>query len=273
MRLKSFTSLTKFFCLMSLLLVGCKQSVDASETLDAALDAQVADWIAPPTQADIARLLASGSSYSDYSTCTDKPKVCDRSDKSGKMQLPGKAILLAMRSNQAKYSTPGQVDYMKNCLTTGYPPRHWNDIQIHYYCSFSYDSKVRQCYSGALVGLKKLRVEAFQACIKKVAVSPQEAVVSMEGTPFKDAIDAFELDVGQRNQAELFQYIMFAATWAFDEVQTQKVINAFYDVQNAADPASCAKRPLRTEDLNDGKHCLADKEYKTGDLSVRPVGR
>jgi hypothetical protein len=72
-----------------------------------------------------------------------------------------------------------------------------------------------------------------------------------------------------KTQPQIFQYVMFGQTHAFNHEQEQAIINAFYGVKNPADPKECRlKRPRRTEDPTDGTHCLVNKT-----MQQRLVGR
>ena len=72
-----------------------------------------------------------------------------------------------------------------------------------------------------------------------------------------------------KTQPQIFQYVMFGQTHAFNHEQEQAIINAFYGVKNPADRNECRlKRPRRTEDPADGTHCLVNKT-----MSVRLVGK
>jgi allophanate hydrolase subunit 2 len=72
-----------------------------------------------------------------------------------------------------------------------------------------------------------------------------------------------------QTQPQIFQYVMFGQTHAFNHEQEQAIINAFYDVKNPADRRECRlKRPRRTEDPSDGTHCLVNKT-----MAVRLVGK
>jgi hypothetical protein len=72
-----------------------------------------------------------------------------------------------------------------------------------------------------------------------------------------------------KTQPQIFQYVMFGQTHAFNHEQEQAIINAFYGVKNPADATECRlKRPRRTEDPTDGTHCLVNKT-----MHQRLVGR
>jgi hypothetical protein len=138
---------------------------------------------------------------------------------------------------------------MRECLKTNYAPTNWSDITIHYYCQMS---KPRACYTYAVSGkstppgVKYARVDAYRGCA--------------EGR----LTEAADFAYVATTQPLVFQYVMFGQTHAFDHEQEQAIINAFYGVQNPADRRECAqKRPRRTEDPNDGTHCLVNKFMST----------
>lgn len=211
----------------------------------------VSDWRAVPTQGELDKLIANPINdpnfpYNDYRP--DAPAA--------NLDLPGAAILAAMNESADIYGSrgPGQpkhtdqgYNYMTGCLTTGYAPTNWSDITIHYYCQMS---KPRACYTYALSGkstggVKFARPAAYQGCATgKLSESADFAFVT-------------------KTQPQIFQYVMFGQTNAFNHEQQQAIINAFYGVKNPADPKECRlKRPRRTEDPTDGTHCLADKTMK-----------
>jgi hypothetical protein len=207
----------------------------------------VADWIPVPTQDDLDKLVAKpinnpSSPYTDY-----RPNA-----PAANLDLPGAAILAAMNASadvfgsrlagQPKHTDEGYKN-LTGCLKTGFAPKHWSDITIHYYCMMS---KPRACYtyalSGKSTGAKLPRPKAYQGCAGGVLPN---------GADF-----AFVA----KTQPQVFQYVMFGQTHAFNHEQEQAVINAFYGVKNPADRNECRqKRPLRTEDPSDGTHCLVNK--------------
>jgi hypothetical protein len=208
----------------------------------------VADWIAVPSQDDLDKLAASpindpNSPYTDY-----RPKA-----PAANLDLPGAAILAAMNKSADIYGSrgpgqPGHTDqgykYLTGCLKTGFAPTNWSDITIHYYCMMS---KPRACYtyalSGKSTGRKLPRPVAYKGCA---------AGTLPNGPDFAEFVP--------KTQPEVFQYVMFGQTHAFNHEQEQAIINAFYGVKNPADRNECRlKRPRRTEDPNDGTHCLVNK--------------
>jgi len=210
----------------------------------------VADWIKAPTQDELDRLAANPINdpkypYTDYR----------RNAPAANLDLPGAAILAAMNSSADSYGSrrPGQPKHTNDgysnlmaCLQTGYAPTHWSDITLHYYCQMS---KPRECYTYALAGqstpsgVKYSRLKAYQGCAGGTLLDAADFVAFVPNT-----------------QPEIFQYVMFGQTHAFNHEQEQAIINAFYGVSNPADPDECkAKRPLRTEDPTDGTHCLVNK--------------
>jgi peptidoglycan hydrolase-like protein with peptidoglycan-binding domain len=217
----------------------------------------VMDWIPAPTQDDLDKLAANpindpGSPYTDY-----RPNA-----PAANLDLPGAAILAAMntsadifgsrRAGQPKHTNDG-YNYLTGCLKTNYAPTNWPDIAIHYYCQMS---KPRACYTYALSGkstggVKVPRPKAYQGCA--AGALPQAA----------------DFVFVTKTQPQIFQYVMFGQTHAFNHEQEQAIINAFYGVTNPADRNECRlKRPRRTEDPNDGTHCLVNKA-----MSVRLVGK
>jgi Putative peptidoglycan binding domain len=208
----------------------------------------VADWIPAPTQDQLDMLMAKsandpGSPYTDY-----RPNA-----PAANMELPGAAILAAMntsadifgsrRAGQPKHTDQG-YKYVTGCLKTNFAPTDWSDIAIHYYCQMS---KPRACYTYALSGkstrgVELSRLRAYQGCA--AGTLPQSADFSFVA----------------KTQPQIFQYVMFGQTNAFNHEQEQAIINAFYGVKDPADRNECrVKRPRRTEDPIDGTHCLVNK--------------
>jgi Putative peptidoglycan binding domain len=216
----------------------------------------VADWMPAPTQDELDKLVAKrvndpSSPYTDY-----RPNA-----PAANLDLPGAAILAAMntsadiygsrRAGQPKHTDEGYKN-LTGCLKTTFAPTHWPDIAIHYYCQMS---KPRACYtyalSGKSTGTKLARPKAYQGCA---------AGALPNGEDF-----AFVA----KTQPQIFQYVMFGQTHAFNHEQEQAIINAFYGVKNPADRNECRlKRPLRTEDPTDGTHCLVNKT-----MGVRLIGK
>ena len=207
----------------------------------------VADWMPAPTQDELDKLVAKpvndpSSPYTDY-----RPNA-----PAANLDLPGAAILAAMNTSadifgsrlagQPKHTDQG-YEYLTGCLKTTFAPTNWSDISIHYYCQMS---KPRACYtyalSGKSTGVKLPRPKAYQGCA---------AGVLPNGDDFSFVA---------KTQPQIFQYVMFGQTHAFNHEQEQAIINAFYGVKNPADRSECRlKRPLRTEDPTDGTHCLVNK--------------
>jgi peptidoglycan hydrolase-like protein with peptidoglycan-binding domain len=208
----------------------------------------VADWTPAPTQDDLDKLVANPindptAPFADY-----RPNA-----PAANLDLPGATILAAMNTSADIYGSrlPGQpkhtdegYKYLTGCLKTGFAPTNWPDIAIHYYCQMS---KPRACYTYALSGkstggVKLPRPKAYEGCATgKLPQADDFAFVA-------------------KTQPQIFQYVMFGQTHAFNHEQEQAVINAFYGVKNAADRKECRlKRPRRTEDPNDGTHCLVNK--------------
>jgi hypothetical protein len=205
----------------------------------------VADWMPVPTQDDLDKLVAKpvnspSSPYTDY-----RPNA-----PAANLDLPGAAILAAMNTSadifgsrlagQPKHTDEG-FKFLIGCLTSA--PTHWPDITIHYYCQMS---KPRACYtyalSGKSTGARLPRPKAYQGCA---------AGVLPNGADFSFVV---------KTQPQIFQYVTFGQTHAFNHEQEQAIINAFYGVKNPADRSECRiKRPLRTQDPTDGTHCLVNK--------------
>jgi hypothetical protein len=217
----------------------------------------VADWRPAPAQDELDQLTAKpindpSAPFTDY-----RPNA-----PAANLDLPGAAILAAMNKSADIFGSrlpgqPGHTDqgtnYLNGCLKTGFAPTHWSDIAIHYYCMMS---QPRACYtyglSGKSTGVKLSRPKAYQGCA--AGTLPQAA--------------AFAAFVPQ-TQPQIFQYVMFGQTHAFNHEQEQAIINAFYGVANPADRNECRlKRPRRTEDPTDGTHCLVNKT-----MSIRLVGK
>jgi Putative peptidoglycan binding domain len=211
----------------------------------------VIDWRPVPTQDELDKLVANPANDSNFPYNDYRPGA-----PAANLDLPGAAILAAMNNSADTYGSrrPGQpkstnqgYNYMTGCLTTGFAPTFWSDITIHYYCQMSLP---RSCYTHALSGQstggkKYSRLEAYQGCATaKLA-------------------DAADFAFVPKTQPQVFQYVMFGQTNAFNHEQEQAIINAFYGVKNPADPKECQlKRPRRTEDPTDGTHCLANKTMK-----------
>ena len=208
----------------------------------------VADWTPAPTQEELDRLVEKqgddpSSPYSDY-----RPGA-----PAANLDLPGAAILAAMnesadifgsrRAGEPKHTDQG-YNYLTGCLKTGFAPTDWSDLTIHYYCQMS---KPRACYTYALAGkstggIKLSRPKAYQGCA--TGKLPQ----------------ADDFVFVTKTQPQVFQYVMFGQTNAFNHEQEQAVINAFYGVKDPTDRNDCRlKRPRRTEDPTDGTHCLVNK--------------
>jgi hypothetical protein len=210
--------------------------------------AAVSDWISPPTQDELDSLVAKktddpSAPYTDY-----RPGA-----PAANLSLPGAAILAAMnesadifgsrRPGEPKHTDQG-YNYLTGCLKTGFAPTDWSDLTIHYYCQMS---KPRACYTYALSGkstrgIKLARPKAYQGCATgELSQSEDFSFVT-------------------KTQPQIFQYVMFGQTNAFNHEQEEAVINAFYGVTNPADRNECRlKRPRRTEDPADGTHCLVNK--------------
>jgi hypothetical protein len=222
-----------------------------------AVDKPVADWIPVPSQDDLDKLVAQPTNTPD-SPYTDYRPLAPAAN----LDLPGAAILAAMNLSADLYGSrlPGQpkhtdqgYQYLTGCLKTGFAPTHWSDITIHYYCMMS---KPRACYtyanSGKSTGTKIPRPLAYKGCA---------AGTLPNGPDFAEYVP--------KTQPQVFQYVMFGQTHAFNHEQEQAIINAFYGVQNPADRNECRlKRPRRTEDPQDGTHCLVNKT-----MSQTLVGR
>jgi hypothetical protein len=217
----------------------------------------VADWISIPAQDDLDQLVSKPindptAPYTDY-----RPNA-----PAANLDLPGGAILTAMNNSADIFGSrrPGEsghtdqgYKYLTECLKTNFAPTHWPDIAIHYYCMMS---KPRACYTYALSGkstggVKLPRPKAYQGCA--AGTLPQAA----------------DFAFVTKTQPQVFQYVMFGQTHAFNHEQEQAIINAFYGVKSPADRNECRlKRPRRTEDPTDGTHCLVNKT-----MSQRLVGK
>jgi hypothetical protein len=208
----------------------------------------VANWTSPPTQDELDSLVAkqaddANAPYTDY-----RPGA-----PAANLDLPGTAILAAMnesadifgsrRAGEPKHTDQG-YNYLTGCLKTGFAPTDWSDLTIHYYCQMS---KPRACYTYALSGkstggIKLSRPKAYQGCA---------------GGKLPQAID---FSFVTKTQPQIFQYVMFGQTNAFNHEQEQAIINTFYGVKDPTDRSECRlKRPRRTEDPTDGTHCLVNK--------------
>jgi hypothetical protein len=212
----------------------------------------IADWRPAPAQDELDSLVAkqandANAPYTDY-----RPNA-----PSANLDLPGAAILAALNNSADVFGSrragePNHTDqgynYLTGCLKTGFAPTDWSDITIHYYCQMS---KPRACYTYALSGkstggIKLSRPKAYQGCA--AGKLPQ----------------ADDFSFVTKTQPQIFQYVMFGQTNAFNHEQEQAIINAFYGVKDPADRNECRlKRPRRTEDPTDGTHCLVNKTMTT----------
>ncbi|SJM91801.1 peptidoglycan-binding domain-containing protein [Crenothrix polyspora] len=211
----------------------------------------IQDWRVLTKQADIDTLLTGNTAYTNYQA----------NAAAANLDIPGLAILAAMnksadtfgsrRAGQAGHTNQG-YKYMSECLKTNYAPTHWSDLTLHYYCQMS---KPRACYtyatSGKSTGVKLSRTLSYSGC----------ATGKLD--------KAADFSWVTTHQPLVFQFVMFGQTHAFNHEQVQAVINGFYGVRNASDKAECRlKRPRRTEDPNDGTHCLVNKN-----MSQKLVGK
>jgi hypothetical protein len=240
----------------------------------------VDDWRTVPNQGEIDKLMKGDFSdpayanYRDYSTCDVSPVLCR--EETGRMPLPGNAIVDAMRDNQKLFGIDDSnpFSYVEDCLQSPEILHSWNDIQAHYICTFSTESKVRLCFTAALSSAwsgSKNRLRAFEVCSGHGSDRDIDEIEShVQG--FSEMVEKFKANVVQRKQSEIFQFIMFASTWAFERAQEQTTINTFYGIVNPNNPDDCGRRPLRQEDLSNKKHCLANKSYRSGSDAVAPAG-
>ena len=206
----------------------------------------VADWMQVPAQDELDKLVAKpvndpGSPYTDY-----RPNA-----PAANLDLPGAAILAAMnasadifgsrRAGQPKHTDEG-YKYLIGCLKRGCCA---DALARYYHPLLLPDVKPRALYVrtlGKSTGAKLSRPKAYQGCA---------AGALPNGADF-----AFVA----KTQPQIFQYVTFGQTHAFNHEQEQAIINAFYGVKNPADRSECRiKRPLRTEDPTDGTHCLVNK--------------
>jgi peptidoglycan hydrolase-like protein with peptidoglycan-binding domain len=213
----------------------------------------VRDWAPLPSQAEIDRLVANPINDPQFPYTDYRPNA-----PAANLDVPGAAVLAAMNAAADRFGSrrpgqPGGTDRgyraVNGCLRTGLSPTHWSDLMMHYYCQLSLAT--RTCYSAALAGRSQPagriypRVESYQRCAN--GTLPNAADFAWAAT----------------NQPLVLQYLTFAQTNAFNPEQEQAVVNAFYGVRNPADRAECRqRRPLRTEDPNDGTHCLATKTMR-----------
>jgi Putative peptidoglycan binding domain len=215
----------------------------------------IADWIPTPTQEELDTLVAKqvndpGAPYTDYRAGAP----------AAGLDLPGAAILAAMNESADLFGSRGLgspkhtdqgYNYLTGCLKTGFAPTDWSDLTIHYYCQMS---KPRACYTYALSGkstggIKLPRPKAYQGCA--TGKLPQ----------------AGDFSFVTKTQPQIFQYVMFGQTNAFNHEQEQAILNAFYGINDPTDRNECRlKRPRRTEDPTDGTHCLVNKTM------TRPLG-
>jgi hypothetical protein len=188
----------------------------------------VKNWRALPTQQEIDDLTSKPMNdpahpYTDY-----------RPDAPGaSMDLPGEAILAAMRRSKDKFKTGmGEPSYgnMTGCLFTGYSPTHWPDIAIHYYCLMN---EPRYCYTYS-TSAKVSRVDSFKGCTGNWT--------GQGSFPYPQYVPGFEFV--KNDQPIEFQYVMFGQTNAFKADQEQAIINTFWCVQNPYDRMSAIRRDL-----------------------------
>jgi hypothetical protein len=183
-----------------------------------------------------------------------------------------KAIIAAMeqvnrRFKVRKFTENGQevaadatsLNYTTSCLTTGYRPTHWSDLQVHYYCLFR---EPRYCYTNNVTA-EGSRIKGFEKCM-----TDEQDPNNFPGPANPNHKNSFikvlkEPEAVAVNQADIFKYIMFGRTFAFSPADQQEIINTFWGVSPNADAAECKqKRPVRTEDPQDGSHCSPTKTYK-----------
>lgn len=135
------------------------------------VDKAIEDWRALPTQTELDQLFSNPANDPNHPYTDYRPYA-----PSANLDLPGKAILAAMhgsadtfgsrRPGQPKYTKQG-YEYMVGCVKTQYPPTHWSDLTIHYYCQMS---KPRACYTYATSGksapggIPLSRKEAYHGC-------------------------------------------------------------------------------------------------------------
>lgn len=221
--------------------------------VDPAKVKSVIDWRALPTQSELDKILANPINdpafpFTDYR----------RNAPAANLDLPGAAILQAMNASADKFGsrapglpnhTPAGYKHLENCLVTPSKPTHWSDLTIHYYCQMSLP---RRCYTYETSGDRPVPS-------KSKTLSPRtQAYKECAANKFSYAKDFAVWVV--KDQALVFQYVMFGQTHAFNHEQEQAIINAFYGVTDPTDKVECAaKRPRRTEDPTDGTHCLVDK--------------
>lgn len=209
---------------------------------------EVKNWRSLPSQNEIDDLMSKplndpAHPYTDY-----RPGA-----PGANMDLPGEAILKAMRRSRDKFNTGkggSSHSTLNSCLFTGYAPTHWPDIAIHYYCLMN---EPRSCYTYSTSG-QIPRYNSFKGCIGQWngngAFQYQNYVAQFSWV--KD------------DQPLEFQYVMFGQTNAFKPEQEQAIINAFWGVNNANSRDECnQKRPRRSEDPTDGTHCQVGKKMRT----------
>ena len=207
----------------------------------------VADWMPVPTQDDLDKLVAKpvndpGSPYTDY-----RPNA-----PAANLDLPGAAILAAMNTSadifgsrlagQPKHTDEG-YKYLIGCLRLVSRRRTGPILPFTTIARCQNRERVIPTHSQENRQVQRL---PGQKPIK--AVQPE---VLPNGADFSFVV---------KTQPQIFQYVTFGQTHAFNHEQEQAIINAFYGVKNPADRSECrSKRPLRTQDPTDGTHCLVNK--------------
>jgi hypothetical protein len=126
----------------------------------------------------------------------------------------------------------------------------WSDITMHYYCQLMY--RARSCFSAKITGAAR---EDIANASPEKKLSPPQA--------YDDCKDEKYFGWIHKNQERVFKYLMFTKADAFDSEDQQKVINAFYRINDPKNKDECSrKRPRRYIDPIDGTHCLPTKVTK-----------
>ena len=164
---------------------------------------------------------------------------------------------------------------------------HWSDLQIHYFCALP--RVLRACYrtvvphavdvaasKGMKLALGENRRAALKACLDPKPGDLSESA-QKAGYLFTKELNEFYKTQWVTNTAgervNVFDYVMFAQTYAFDPEQEQAVLNAFYadmlepkgkgeEHDLRADADACEKvRPRRALDTMPGLggHCRTEK--------------
>ena len=141
---------------------------------------------------------------------------------------------LAVDEQNRIVAKPGSQE--NGCLDNA--AQHWSDLQLHYFCALP--RVVRACYrtlaptlmqSNPSITVQANRAKALDVCLNPKPGDEGENVRRV-GYGFTKELNEFYttqwVKDSSGNKVNLFDYIMFAQTYAFDPEQEQAVLNTFY---------------------------------------------